>query len=236
MRTVLITGGSRGIGQALVEAFKAEGDRVIACSRTPPTQTRADLFLECDVADRASVARMREHVLGEFSTLDVLINNAGLAGSNGLEDGDSDSIWDEILSVNLGGTYNLTKAFLPLLRKPGGSIINIASVLALIGVPDQTAYCAAKHGVIGFTRALALKLAPAGVTVNAICPGWTRTEMAAARLRELELSEEKALRGTPLGRWIEPEEVASLALYFAGSSARNVTGKAWTIDGGATPR
>ena len=236
MRTVLITGGSRGIGQALVEAFKAAGDRVIACSRIPPLDTRADLFLECDVADRASVARMRERVQAKFPKIDVLVNNAGLAGSNGMQDVDSDAVWDEILSVNLGGTYNLSKTFLPLLRKPGASIINISSVLGLIGVPDQTAYCAAKHGVIGFTRALALKLAPEGITVNAICPGWTRTEMATGRLRELGLSEEMALRGTPLGRWVEPEEVASLALYFAGPTARNVTGKAWTIDGGATPR
>lgn len=236
MRTVLITGGSRGIGQALIEAFKSKGDHVVACSRTPPKSSRADLFLECDVSDRASVARFSSLVRREFPLIDVLVNNAGLAGSNGLQEGDSDALWDEILNVNLVGTYNITKAFLPLLKKPGASIVNIASVLGLIGVPDQTAYCAAKHGVIGFTRALALKLAPDGVTVNAVCPGWTRTDMALGRMRELGLSDEQALRGTPLGRWIEPSEVAELALYFAGTSARNVTGKAWSIDGGAIAR
>jgi NAD(P)-dependent dehydrogenase (short-subunit alcohol dehydrogenase family) len=236
VRTILITGGSRGIGKALVSAFKAQGDRVFACARKAIASAEADLFFECDVADRVSVAKLRQQVIQVTSRIDVLINNAGLAGSNGLTPEDSDSLSDEILNVNLGGTYNITKSFLPLIEKPGGRIINISSVLGLVGVPDQSAYCAAKHGVIGFTRSLALKLASEGVTVNAICPGWTRTDMATGRLRELGLSEQAALRSTPLKRWVEPGEVASLAVYLAGQNAGNITGKAWSIDGGAIPR
>jgi NAD(P)-dependent dehydrogenase (short-subunit alcohol dehydrogenase family) len=105
--------------------------------------------------------------------------------------------------------------------------------LALRGVPDQTAYCAAKHGLLGFTRALALHAAPRRITVNAICPGWVRTEMALARMQELGWSEDRLQSSVPLQRWIQPEEVAALALYLASEAAAGITGQALTVDGGA---
>jgi NAD(P)-dependent dehydrogenase (short-subunit alcohol dehydrogenase family) len=165
--------------------------------------------------------------------LDALICNAGLAGSNSLDPDASDELWHRILDVNLHGTYHFCKHAAPHLPDRTGRIINVASVLALKGVPDQTAYCAAKHGVLGFTRALALALAPRGITVNAICPGWTRTEMARERMRELGLTEEALKAGVPLGRMIEPAEVAELALYLASPRAGGITGQALTLDGGA---
>ena len=134
------------------------------------------------------------------------MNSAGLAGANTL-DGD-DALWHAIISANLHGTYYCCKAALPLLPDGSGRIVNIASVLGLRGVPDQTAYCAAKHGVVGFTRALALALAPRGITVNAICPGWVDTDMARQRFAELGITAEAAAAGVPTGHIATPAEVA----------------------------
>ena len=130
------------------------------------------------------------------------MNCAGIAGANRL-DGD-DRLWHAIIGSNLHGTYHCCKAVLPQLPDGTGRIVNIASVLGLRGVPDQTAYCAAKHGVIGFTRALALALAPRGITVNALCPGWVDTDMAAQRYAELGITAEQAAAGVPTGRIASP--------------------------------
>jgi len=230
--TVLITGASRGIGAALCDRFQEAGWRVAACARSLPDRPSVELPLVCDVSQpdqvRLAVATAAAH-LGGF---DAVINNAGLAGSNPLEPGTSDDLWRQIIDVNLHGTYYVTKAALPHLRDGTGRLIQIASVLALKGVPDQTAYCAAKHGVLGLTRALAHALAPRRITANAICPGWVKTEMASGRSRELGVSEADLARGVPLGRFLETDEVARLALYLAGPHAAMITGQALTIDGG----
>jgi NAD(P)-dependent dehydrogenase (short-subunit alcohol dehydrogenase family) len=238
--SVLITGGSRGIGAALVERFKRGGWRVAACARTKeslesaPPESRADVRVACDVSDPAAVASFVAEAVRAFGTLTAVINNAGIAESNPLEPGSSDELWHRIISTNLNGAYYVCKQSLAHLAD-GGRIVNIASVLALRGVPDQTAYCAAKHGVLGLTRALAQTLAPRRITVNAICPGWVRTDMARERLGELGWSEDKALRGVPLRRMIESGEVAELAWYLASSEgAANITGQALSIDGGVT--
>jgi NAD(P)-dependent dehydrogenase (short-subunit alcohol dehydrogenase family) len=118
-------------------------------------------------------------VAARFGRIDALVNNAGLAGENSLDAAATDDFWHQVIGVNLNGTYFMSKAVLPHLGA-GGRIVNIASVLGLKGVPDQTAYCAAKHGVVGFTRALSHAVAARGITVNAICPGWTRTAKAEA--------------------------------------------------------
>lgn len=233
MRTVVVSGGSRGIGEAIVQKFKAAGDLVVACSRSVDPKSKADFFMECDVSDRAQVLKFSKTVIERFGNIDILVNNAGIAGSNSLEPEDSDDLWDQIIGTNLFGTYYLSKAFYRSINDQTGSVINIASVLGLIGVPDQTAYCAAKHGVVGFTKSLAQKLGSRGITVNAVCPGWTRTQMAVGRLQELGMSDEYALRNTPTGRWVEPAEVAEFVFFLASKGARSITGKALTIDGGA---
>lgn len=233
-RVVLVTGGSRGIGRACVEAFAAAGYRVAACATTRegaaagnPTHAFA-----CDVSDKASVKRGLDEVLRHLGRLDVIVNNAGVAGENALDD-DNDDVWHRIIDVNLHGTYYVSKAALPHLPDGSGRIINVGSTLSLRGVPDQTAYCAAKHAVVGFTRALALHAAPRGVTVNALCPGWTRTDMMQQRATELGARPEDLARGVPTGRVVEPEEVASLALYLASEAARSITGQTLVVDGGS---
>jgi NAD(P)-dependent dehydrogenase (short-subunit alcohol dehydrogenase family) len=138
-----------------------------------------------------------------------------------------------VIATNLHGTYYCCKAALPLLPDDGGRIVNIASVLGLRGVPDQSAYCAAKHGVVGFTRALALALAPRGITVNTVCPGWVDTDMARQRFAELGVSAEAIAAGVPTGRIVAPEEVAGAVAWLLGPEARSITGIALPVEGGA---
>jgi NAD(P)-dependent dehydrogenase (short-subunit alcohol dehydrogenase family) len=232
---VLITGASRGIGRAMIRAFQDAGWAAAACARDLEAvqHGRPDLAFACDVTDLARVRSGLTQVLTRFGRLDAVVNNAGLAGANSLDPDASDELWHRILAVNLTGAYYVAKHALPHLPDGTGRIVNVASVLALRGVPDQTAYCAAKHGLLGFTRALAHHAAPRRITVNAICPGWVRTEMALSRMHELGWSEAQLQRSVPLQRWIEPDEVAALAVYLASAAAAGITGQALTLDGGA---
>lgn len=233
---VFVTGGSRGIGKALVEKFQSQGWLVAACSTSEKgaQASGADLCLVCNVADVASVRAAIKAIIDMFGRLDAVINNAGAAGHNSLNPEDSDELWHHIIDVNLQGTYYTSKYALPHLPDHTGRIVNISSVLGLKGVPDQTAYCAAKHGVLGFTKALSHYTAPRYITVNAICPGWVRTDMTLGRMQELGMSEKDIATSVPLGRIIEPSEVADLAYFLIASPASsNITGQAITIDGGA---
>lgn len=232
-RVAFITGGSRGIGAAMISRFKHAGYRVVACARSSISAPEVDLALKCDVAEPAQVGEAVAAAVAAYGRLDCVINNAGQAGSNSMSPDASDELWHRIIDVNLHGTYYVCKQVLPHLPDRTGRIINIASVLALKGVPDQPAYCAAKHAVLGLTRSLAHRVAARGITVNAICPGWVATKMADGRMRDLAVSREDLEAGVPIGRMIEPEEVAELALYLAGPAAGGITGQALTIDGGA---
>ncbi len=241
-KTVLITGGSRGIGSAIVSRFKKEGWYVAACAKSEKsfTQSLADYKFACDVSQGNEVKNALHSLLNHLDQtkkskkIDLLINNAGLAGTNPLDPDSSDELWEQILGVNLHGTYLMSKYVAPLLPDETGKIINISSVLGLKGVPDQSAYCAAKHGVIGLTRSMALYLAPRRITVNAICPGWVRTEMAAQRMNELGIAETDFKTSVPLGRFIEPFEIADYVYQLASTPASAmITGQALTIDGGA---
>jgi NAD(P)-dependent dehydrogenase (short-subunit alcohol dehydrogenase family) len=230
----VVTGGTRGIGRAIALRLAAEGFHVVAAARTLPSAAPHPGIeaAACDVADAAQVRGLFAGLAERFGQIDVLVNNAGLAGANPLDAEAGDELWHAILGTNLTGTYHCCKAALPLLPDGRGRIVNIASVLGLRGVPDQTAYCAAKHGVVGLTRALAMLLAPRGITVNAICPGWADTEMAAQRLREIGLSRGEAEAGVPTGRFVAAEEVAAAVAYLVQPTAASLTGLALPIDGG----
>jgi NAD(P)-dependent dehydrogenase (short-subunit alcohol dehydrogenase family) len=156
-----------------------------------------------------------------------------VAGANSLAPDADDDAWHRIIAVNLTGAYLVCKQALPHLPDGSGRVINMGSVLALKGAPEQTAYTAAKHGLLGFTRALALHLAPRRITANVICPGWVRTDMGLARMSELGWSEPQLQSTVPIGRWVLPQEVARLALYLASDAAAAITGQALTVDGGA---
>lgn len=225
MKLAVVTGGTRGIGRAVAERMASDGYRVIVAGRQAPA-IRDFEFRPCDVADPTAVRSL----FAGLEQVDVLVNSAGIAGANTL-DGD-DALWHAIIGSNLHGTYHCCKAALPLLPDETGRIINIASVLGLRGVPDQTAYCAAKHGVVGLTRALALALAPRGITVNALCPGWVATGMAEARYRELGISAEQAAAGVPTRHIATPAEIADAVAWLVRPGSRGITGHALPIDGG----
>jgi NAD(P)-dependent dehydrogenase (short-subunit alcohol dehydrogenase family) len=224
MRLAVVTGGTRGIGRAIADRLAAEGWDVLVLARRSVSSPHR--FAACDVADAVAVRT----VFAGLERVDALVNCAGTAGANQL-DGD-DGLWHAIIGSNLHGTYHCCKAALALLPDGTGRIVNIASVLGLRGVADQTAYCAAKHGVIGFTRSLALAVAPRGITVNALCPGWVDTEMAAHRYAEMGITAEQAAAGVPTGRIVSVEEVANATMWLLRPESRSVTGHALPIDGG----
>ena len=224
MRLAVVTGGTRGIGRAVADRLAEAGWDVLALARRAVSSPHR--FAACDVADAAAVRA----VFAELDRVDALVNCAGIAGANRL-DGD-DALWHAIVGSNLHGTYHCCKAALALLPDATGRIVNIASVLGLRGVADQTAYCAAKHAVVGFTRALALAVAPRGITVNALCPGWVDTEMAARRYAEMGITAEQAAAGVPTGRIVSVEEVANATMWLLRPESRSVTGHALPIDGG----
>lgn len=245
---ILVTGGNRGIGRAIALAFAAPGAvvAVAARARAELERTAAEiraagaeaLALPMDVSDEASVEAAFAEYRRRAPSLDVLVNNAGVGGGEPVEGSDV-SRWRQTIDVNLVGPYLVARRALPLMSR-GGRIINLSSVLGRFGVAGYTAYCASKHGVIGFTRALALELAPRGITVNALCPGWVETEMskqgltlgAAAAGVSYEEFRQRALRAVPIQRIIEPAEVARLATFLASPDASAITGQAYNICGG----
>lgn len=230
-RVVVISGASRGIGLAAASRFAAEGDVVFSLSRTSP-MGHSIQHLACDVTRPEQVRDAVRQVAAAHNRIDVLVANSGLAGSDSVSPDDDGQMWDGILKTNLYGAYYLLKFARPYLPQ-GGTVITIGSVLSLMGVPDQPAYCAAKHAVLGFTRAMAKQLAGAGITVNCICPGWVDTEMAQGRMNELRTCKEELALSIPTGRLTTPDEVANLCLFLASPAARNMTGQALTIDGGS---
>ncbi|HYM32938.1 MAG TPA: SDR family oxidoreductase [Candidatus Cybelea sp.] len=231
----LITGGTGGIGRAIAAALPLDAYDVIAAARHAPQQPLPPgvAFRACDVSDAAEVRALFAGITSDFGRLDALVCAAGIAGTNSLGARDDDTLWRAIVATNLDGTYHCCKAALPLLPDGSGRIVTIASTLALFGVPDQTAYTAAKHGVLGFTRALALALAPRRIPVNAVCPGWVRTDMAERRFRELGIDASIAAKGTPTGRITEPGEVAGVVRHLLSAAGGDTTGRAIVIDGGA---
>ena len=227
-RRAVVTGGTRGIGAAVAARLLADGFEVIAAARRPPPKPLAGVrFRSCDVADPAAVRAL----FAPLERVEALVCCAGTAGANRL-DTEDDSLWHDIIATNLHGAYYCCKAALPLLPDDAGRIIVVASVLGLRGAADQTAYCAAKHGVIGLVRALALAVAPRGITVNAVCPGWVDTEMAQRRFAELGIAREQAAAALPTGRIVLPEQVAASVAFLLSAEAASITGHALPVDGG----
>jgi NAD(P)-dependent dehydrogenase (short-subunit alcohol dehydrogenase family) len=246
-KAVLVTGASRGIGFGVAEAFAAAGadlavladDESIhdAAARLSNEHGRSVRSFVADITDKAAV----RNALSQLSKLDVLVNNAGLELITPLSDeGDEvDATFARIIDINVNGTWNVTRAALPLL-KPGSRIINTASVWAKSAVGEFAAYIASKHAVVGLTRTFARELGPRGITVNAVCPGWVRTVASvrsAKRMAErsgrseadifADVSAAQALPGL-----MEPADVASLYLYLASDLAANVTGQSLGVDRG----
>ncbi len=247
-RVALVTGGGRGIGRAIALALARAGAHVAVAARTVPeieavaaevaALGRRTLFFPLDVSDRGAVAGAPGLVARALGPVDILVNNAGIHASMPVHKMD-DATWDAVLAVNLTAPMLLTRACLPAMYERGfGRIVNVASVAGQVGLKHGAAYASAKHGLIGFTRSLALEAAKKGVTVNAICPSWTETQMldetveaiARATGRTEAEARQVILRSNPLGRAALPEEVADAAAVRVGNAA--VTGQAIHVDGG----
>jgi len=246
-KVALITGGGRGIGRAIALAFAREGARIVVAARTAAQveQVAAEIgngaiAVVCDVSNSESVTQMFAQTSEQLGDVDILVNNAGIAESSTIVT-TTDDFWARHLAINLSGTFYCTRAALPaMLEKKWGRVINIASIAGKVGAPYIAAYAASKHGVMGLTRSVALEVAAAGVTVNAICPGYVDTEMVERGVERITKrtgrTAEEALdtlkRMSPQNRLVTPEEVASMALLLASEDGRGINGQGINIDGG----
>lgn len=231
MRKVLITGGSRGIGAACVRRFSAAGDDVTFFYRSRADAAQAlaaqtgAVGVKCDVTDRSAVAGF----FSGQSEFDVLVNNAGISAFSLLQDC-SDAEWDRMIDTHLGGTFRCCRGVLPaMIRKKSGCIVNVSSMWGQTGASCETAYSAAKAGIIGLTKALAQEVGPSGIRVNCVAPGVIDTDMNAALSEDAvrELAEQ-----TPLSRIGTPREVADAVFWLASPEASFVTGQILGINGG----
>ena len=242
-RTALVTGGASGIGKAIAERFAAEGARVIVNDVNESGRETAEsiggAFIQADLADAEQTRSLAEQAVRDFGGVDVLVNNAGVQHVSPVEEF-PDEEWERMLRIMLTAPFLLTKRLLPGMAERGwGRVINMSSVHGLIASPNKSAYIAAKHGLVGFTKAVAVEAGASGVTANAICPSFVRTPLVENQLPDLarasgvaleDVVEQVVLAQASVKRLIEPEEVAELALFLASDAASAITGSAYAID------
>ena len=245
-----VTGGSRGIGRAIAVHLAGAGAKVLVTGRSErglgetvgeiAYQGGKAAHLVADVRDPAAMQAAAEHAKATFGGLDVVVANAGVSGTTPLVDGDLSQMQD-IVATNLLGTLYTFRAAAAVMSR-AGRLVAMSSVLGKFGVPEYGAYCASKAGVQGLVRALAHELGPRKITVNAVCPGWVETDMADLGIRKMAESmgtsegeaKAEATSAFPLGRFLDPDEVARFVVFLAGPSGDAFTGQALSICGGAT--
>ena len=249
-KRAVVTGAGRGIGRSIALALAEAGADVAVTARSANElealvaqiqgMGRKSLAITCDVTEVAQVQTMAQSFLEALGGIDILVNNAGNAGSHKFAT-HPDELWHRMLNINLNSVYYVSKAFVPtLIQQRGGRIINVASIASRVGGSYIAAYTAAKHGVLGLTRALAAELLPYNITVNAICPGYVNTPMTDSSVQNIaartgmpsEQARQALEKTSPQQRLMEPEEIAAIAVFLAQASSRGITGQAINIDGG----
>jgi 3-hydroxybutyrate dehydrogenase len=253
-KTALITGSTSGIGLAIARGFARAGINIVLNGSRPPEAVESEreklgkmgvevIYRQADMGDADDITAMVDAVLGHFGGIDIVVNNAGIQHVENIEDFPRDK-WDAIISINLSAAFHTVRAALPAMRQRGwGRIINIASAHSLVASPYKSAYVAAKHGLAGFTKTVALEAARDGITCNAICPGYVLTPLvqnqitdtAEARgISEQEVIEDVILAAQWTKKFVTVEQIAGVALFLCSAAADNITGIALPVDGGWT--
>ena len=239
-QVAVVTGAGRGIGHAIALRLAREGARVASVSRTESNaQKTADEInaaragaakpYSVDVADHAAVQKAGTQIIEDFGRVDILVNNAGVT-RDGLSMRLSVEDWDTVLNTNLKGAFNFAQAFMrPMIKQRSGRIINISSVIGIIGNAGQANYAASKAGLLGLTKSLARELASRGITVNAIAPGLIETDMTGVLSDEVR---QGILGKIPLGKFGQPDDIAAAVAYLASPEAQYITGQVLAVDGG----
>ena len=248
-KVALVTGSTSGIGLAIAKALAAEGAKLMINGFGDP----AEIERECnglgaihdgaDMSDPAAIERMMKRCADELGGPDILVNNAGIQHVSPVEDFPPEK-WDAIIAINLSSAFHTTRLAVPAMKQKGwGRIINTASAHSLVASPNKSAYVAAKHGIAGYTKTVALEIATAGITVNCISPGYVWTPlvehqipdtMKARNLTREQVMNDVLLAAQPTKRFVTPDEVAALAIYLCREEARSITGANLSIDGGWT--
>jgi 3-hydroxybutyrate dehydrogenase len=256
-KSAVVTGSTSGIGLGIARAFAAQGANVLLNGFGDAAEIekiRAGIESEfgvkaayspADMSQAVQIAGMVAQAQKTFGSLDILVNNAGIQFVSPVEEFPPEK-WDAIIAINLSSVFHATRAAVPVMRAQGsGRIINIASAHGLVASPFKSAYVAAKHGVVGFTKSVALELAEAGITANSICPGFVLTPLVEKQIVDLaaqkQLPRETVIRDVllvpqPSKQFVKIEEVAALAVFLASDAAASITGSSYSIDGGWTAR